>query len=108
LESPETPPRGLAWLIGRQASFELREHLRRARILDENRYKSLAMRALDSPVGDDIAPAAQLLTEVISWNQHAEIRETLVSHDVNLRAWFSSISPENAWALGDLANALHH
>lgn len=108
LDSSDSPLRGVAWLIGSHVSSDVRDHLRRTRILDGNRYMALATRALDCPADGDIASAANLLTEIVTWAERPEMKQTLLTRDAGLRAWYSAISPENAWALGDLVNAIYH
>lgn len=108
LESPETALRGLAWIVGTAISSDVRDYLRRAGVLNDARYLALARRALSSSTDADLASAANLVTELLAWTDRASMRETIKAHDFVLRTWYGAISPENAWALGDLVNGLHH
>lgn len=108
LDSRDTPLRGLAWFVGSTMSSAVRWHLRYAEVLSDDRYRDLCQRALDCAADEDLASAANLLSDLASWADPQQIREIVVAHDARLKTWYSAISPENAWALGDLANSLHH
>ena len=107
LDSDETPLRGLSWLADCGPFAGARDVLGWMRVLDANRYQALAKRALSTPASGDIAPAAQLLAETISHSRDSAVIAIVREHDDRLREWFSAIAPENAWALGDLANSLY-
>ncbi len=106
LNSPSTPLRGCAWLVGRNADTEARWILRRSGVLSDSLYNELARRALSVPADGDIAEAAQLLSEVISYSDGV-VMGTVRAHATELEQWFAAIAPENGWALGDLANSMH-
>lgn len=108
LDSRDTPLRGLAWFVGSTMSSDVRWHLRYAKVLSDDRYRDLCQRALDCGADEDLASAANLLSDLATWADRQKIREIVVAHDARLKTWYSAISPENAWALGDLANSLHH
>lgn len=107
LDSPETPLRGCTWLSGKNLYGDTRLYLRWKGVLGKNRDVQLAQRALTTPADGDVAAAAQLLSETVSYSK-GEILDTVKEHDPTLRSWYATISPENAWALGDLANSLYN
>jgi hypothetical protein len=106
LESVETPLRGLCWLSDCGAFARARDVLRWQRVLDGERYEELARRALSTRASEDVAAAAQLLAQTIGHSRLDSVIEIVRQHDGRLREWFAAIAPENAWALGDLANSL--
>jgi hypothetical protein len=107
LDSPETPLRGCTWLSGGNLHSDTRSYLRWKGVLGEQRDVRLARRALAAPADSEVAAAAQLLSETVSYSD-GEVLSTVKTHDRTLRSWYAAISPENAWALGDLANSLYH
>lgn len=106
LRSSSTPLRGCAWLVGRNLDSEARWILRYQGVLSGSLHRELAQRALTMSPADDIAEAAQLLTEVISFSDGTVI-DTIRANIAELKRWYASIAPENGWALGDLVNSLH-
>jgi hypothetical protein len=106
LDAPSTPLRGLAWLAGRGIIGDERDVLRWLGVFSSDRYKQLAVRALATSGTEDVAAAAQLLSDVITYSD-GDVMAVVRTHDLRLREWYQSISPENAWALGDLVNSLH-
>lgn len=109
LESDDTPLRGLLWLADCGAFARARDVLSRQGVLSPARYHALALCALATPASGNIAAAAQLLAHTISYGylRDSAMVELIQEHDLQLKEWFSAIAPENAWALGDLANSLH-
>lgn len=107
LDNPATPLRGLAWLAGRGIYGDERSILRWKGVLGPARDKHLALRAVATPPDGDVAAAAQLLSDTIAYSQDGDVIATVKAHDDDIRAWYEAISPQNAWALGDLANSLH-
>jgi len=105
LSSSSTPLRGCTWLVGRNLDSDARWILRREGVLSDALYNELAHRALTVPADGDIAEAAQLLSEVITYSD-GTVTETVRAHATRLRDWYEAIAPENGWALGDLANSL--
>ncbi|MBB3749856.1 hypothetical protein FHT44_002317 [Mycolicibacterium sp. BK634] len=108
LDSSDTPLRGLCWLADGGGSSRARGVLEWQRVLDVDRYKELANRALATSNSGDVAAAAQLLTLTLSQSRLESIVDIVREHDTTLREWFAAISPQNGWALGDLANSLYH
>lgn len=106
LSSSSTPLRGCTWLVGRNLDTDARWILRREGVLSDSLYDDLARRALSIEPDGDIAEAAQLLSEVISYSDGAPMATVRAQVD-RLRGWYAAIAPENGWALGDLANSLH-
>ena len=106
LNSSSTPLRGCTWLVGRNMDTDARWILRREEVLSDALYNELARRALAISADGDIAEAAQLLSEVITYSDGA-VMATVRAHADRLREWYAAIAPENGWALGDLANSLH-
>ncbi|NIL90217.1 hypothetical protein RhoFasSB10_02538 [Rhodococcus fascians] len=106
LSSSSTPLRGCAWLVGRNLSTETQWVLRHEGVLSDSLYDRLARRALATPANGDIAEAAQLLSEVITYSDGAVI-DTVRGQTNQLAEWYKAITPESGWALGDLANSLH-
>lgn len=106
LNSPSTPLRGCAWLVGRNMDTDVRWILRHEGVLSDSLYEGLALRALTAPADADITEAAQLLSEIVTYSDGV-VMDTLRAHTTQLEEWYAAIAPENAWALGDLANSLH-
>lgn len=107
LGSSSTPLRGCAWLVGRNLDTDARWILRHEGVLSDSLYNELARRALNIPPTGDIAEAAQLISEVVTYSDGV-VMDTVRAHAANLEQWYAAIAPENGWALGDLANSLHH
>lgn len=107
LDSLDTPLRGLAWLTGRDLSGDARNYLRWKGVLGPQRDEQLALRALDTPADGDVAAAARLLSDTITYSHGREVLATVKAHDDRIREWFTAIAPENAGALGDLVNSLY-
>jgi hypothetical protein len=107
LDSSETPLRGCAWLSGRNLDGPTRSYLRWKGVLGKQRDSQLAQRALTTSADGDVAAAAQLLSETVSYSE-GEVLDTVKEHDTTLYSWYAGISPENGWALGDLANSLYN
>jgi hypothetical protein len=103
LDSDATSLRGCAWLIGRNLDNDTRWILRREGVFSDSLYDRLARRALETPAHGDIAEAAQLLSEIVTYADPA-VMNTLRAHQSRLAEWYAAIAPENGWALGDLAN----
>lgn len=106
LDAPSTPLRGLAWLAGKAVIGDIRDVLRLTGVFTPDRDNQLASRALATSSTGDVAGAAQLLADVISYT-NGEVLPVVRAHDDCVREWYASIAPENAWALGDLVNSLH-
>lgn len=106
LNSPSTPLRGCAWLVGRNLDTDARWILRHEGVISDSLYDGLARRALAVPADLDITEAAQLLSEVMTYSDGAVI-DTVRAHSARIKEWYEAIAPENGWALGDLANSLH-
>lgn len=104
---PSTPLRGCTWLVGRNMDSDARWILRHEGVLSDLLYNDLARRALSVPPTGDIAEAAQLLSEVITYSDGV-VMDTVRAHTAELEQWYAAIAPENGWALGDLANSLYH
>ena len=107
LNSSSTRLRGCAWLVGRNMDTDVRWVLRHKGVFSDSLYNDLARRALSAPATDDIAEAAQLLSEVVTYSDGV-VMDTVRAHAAELEEWYAAIAPENGWALGDLANSLHH
>ncbi|RDH76551.1 hypothetical protein DVS77_21210 [Mycolicibacterium moriokaense] len=107
LDSPETPLRGLSWLSDCGAFRGARDVLRWQGVLSGERYERLVRRALSTPASGDVAAAAQLLARTISQSRLESVINTVRQQDDRLKEWFAAIAPENAWALGDVANSLY-
>lgn len=108
LGDPATSLRGLTWLTGSGVVGDTRLVLEWQGVLGADRDKDLARRALTLDSDDDLAAAATLLSNTISYSRGLEALRSVADHDGRLRAWFQQIAPENAWALGDLVNALYN
>lgn len=106
LGSPSTPLRGCTWLVGRNMDSDARWILGHKGVLSDLLYNDLARRALSVPPTGDIAEAAQLLSEVITYSDGVVIG-AVRAHTAELEQWYAAIAPENGWALGDLANSLY-
>ncbi|MGO2777897.1 P-loop NTPase [Glutamicibacter arilaitensis] len=106
LASPSAPLRGCTWLVGRNMDSDVRWILGHKGVLSDLLYNDLARRALRVPPTGDIAEAAQLLSEVITYSDGA-VMSTVRAHTAELEQWYAAIAPENGWALGDLANSLY-
>ncbi len=106
LDDASTPLRGLAWLAGRGLDGDVRGLLRWMGVFGPNRDKQLASRSLATPETGDVAAAAQLLSDTIMYAD-GDVISYVQGHNDRVREWYESISPENAWALGDLVNTLH-
>ena len=107
LDSADTPLRGLSWLIDCGPFASARDVLCWKQVLTNERYETLTKRALATPAVCDVAAAAQLLTKTIGYDRGGTVLPTVMANDDRLREWFTSIAPENAWALGDLVNSLY-
>jgi hypothetical protein len=107
LESGDTPLRGLSWLADCGSFTGARDVLSWQGVLNGSRYEALSRRALATPASGDIAAAAQLLARSISQSRDTALLDIVREQDERLKEWFSAISPENAWALGDLVNCLY-
>jgi hypothetical protein len=107
LDSTETPLRGLTWLSDGGSYIGARDVLRWQNVLSPSRYRALAARALRTPPSGDVAAAAQLLVQTVGHSRDDAVVNLIRSHDAQIKDWFSAISPENAWALGDLVNSLY-
>lgn len=108
LDSPATPRRGMSWLAGKSTAGDTRHMLEWKKVLGPDRNRMLALRALATPVDGDVAAAATLLADAISWGRDLAPLLTVPDHEARLREWLGTISPENAWALGDLVNSLYN
>lgn len=105
LDRPSTPLRGCTWLIGRGLVGESQWVLRyKTRLLDDAKWTQLAHRAITCPE-DSTAEGAQLLTETLSWCPEV-VRPIIRQQEATVAAWFEQLTPQNAWALGDLVNGL--
>jgi hypothetical protein len=107
LDSADTPLRGLSWLVDCGPFASARDVLCSKQVLSTERYETLAKRALSTSAADDVAAAAQLLAKTIGYARDSAVLQTVMANDDRLREWFTSIAPENAWALGDLVNSLY-
>jgi hypothetical protein len=107
LDSADTPLRGLSWLIDCGPFARARDVLCWKQVLNEERYEALAKRALSTPAVGDVAAAAQLVTKTIGYSRNGGVLHTVMANADRLQEWFTSIAPENAWALGDLVNSLY-
>lgn len=105
LDSPETPLRGAAWLTGSSFLGEIRWVLESEGVLTPERFSSLAERALSIEAGPALDSAAQLLYTVMTYTD-GHLLNLVRAHDVRLREWMQAVTPENGWALGNLANVL--
>ncbi|MFI1034675.1 hypothetical protein [Streptomyces sp. NPDC020951] len=105
LDSPHTPLRGAAWLIGRNHDSESRWVLNQYDVLHLPRIHALSERALATPAGPDAAMAAQLLENLLSPYED-DCLDLIRDHHGRVLEWVRGITPENGWAIGDLINAL--
>lgn len=107
LDSPNTPLRGCTWLSGQRFIEDTHWILVSKGVLAPDRYDRLAHRALLTPTDGDLAAAAQLLSEIVKYSC-SSVMDTVKAHASRLSDWYGVISPENGWALGDLANTIHN
>jgi hypothetical protein len=105
LDSPNTPLRGAAWLIGRNHSPETLWVLRRHDALTRARIRTLAERALATPAGTEAAMAAQLLEHLMASGKDDCI-DLIRERHAQIAEWVHHVTPENGWAIGTLINAL--
>lgn len=105
LDSPETPLRGAAWLTGSSFLGEVRWVLKSEGVLTPERFSSLAERALSIEAGPALDSAAQLLYTVMTYTD-GHLVNLVRTHGARLREWMQAVTPENGWALGNLANVL--
>lgn len=108
LDSEATPLRGMSWLAGTSTVGDTRLMLERKRVLGADRNRKLALRSLSTPANGDVAAAATLLTDALLSGNDLSPLLSIPGHETRLREWFGAISPENAWALGDLVNTLYN
>ncbi|MHA7295226.1 hypothetical protein [Arthrobacter sp. HLT1-21] len=106
LDMPDTSLRGLAWLAGRDMPGDARGYLESKGVLGPMRDEQLALCALATPADGDVAAAAKLLSDTIWYSRNGEVVATVKAHDNRIREWYAAITPQNAWALGNLANDL--
>ncbi|MWV51308.1 hypothetical protein GRS96_18720 [Rathayibacter sp. VKM Ac-2803] len=107
LDLPSTPLRGCTWLIGRGLIGDSKWVLQyKTRLLDDVKWGELANRAIACPK-DSTAEGAQLLTETMTWCPEV-VRPILRNREESVSAWFRQLTPQNAWALGNLINVLHN
>lgn len=105
LDTPTTPLRGIAWLLGRNHSTEAGWVLRRHGVRSADRDRALALRALATPPGPDVAMAAQLL-EQLAGPEAPAVMEAVWAHIDAVVAWVHEVTPEVGWSVGDLINVL--
>jgi hypothetical protein len=106
LDKSSTPLRGCAWLVGRGLGGEPRWVLQyKTHLLDDTLWVQLAKRAIACAV-DSTAEGAQLLTETLTWSPDV-VRPVIREYEGSIAAWFTRVSPQNAWALADLINGLY-
>ncbi|WP_225216780.1 hypothetical protein, partial [Microbacterium pullorum] len=107
LELSSTPLRGCSWLIGRNLVGESQWVLRyKTHVLNAARWAQLARKAIDSPA-DSTAEGAQLLTETLTWCPEVVLPIIREQHG-SIADWLRQLTPQNAWSLGDLINALYN
>lgn len=107
LDLEATPLRGCTWLVGRGLPDDSQRVLRyKTRILDDERWGDLAARAIACPE-DSTAEGAQLLTTTATWAPEV-VGPVIRNEHVAISTWFRQLSPQNAWALGDLVNTLYN
>lgn len=107
LDLPATPLRGCTWLVGRGLPGDSQWVLRyKTRILDDARWVQLATRAI-ACAEDSTAEGAQLLTTTITWAAEVAAPVIREQHEP-ISMWFRRLTPQNAWSLGDLVNALYN
>lgn len=104
LAQPTTSMRGVAWLIC-DHSHEVQWVMGKQRLRTEQRDRGLVQRALQTPVGADVAMAAQLITQ-LAWPEVDHVVDETWNGIETVIGWVRDISPEEGWALGDLVNAL--
>jgi hypothetical protein len=98
--------RGVAWLLGRRSfSSDAQWVLRRRGVRSPDRDRSLALEALRTPAGPDVAMAAQLL-EDLAGPDAREIVEAVWQEIDAVVAWVDAITPEVGWAVARLINLL--
>jgi hypothetical protein len=107
LESSDTPLRGCSWFVGSALSNDSRWMLIHRGVLSRERLENLAGRALSTPAGGDVASAANLVADLVGWF-HGSVLESIKANAARLSDWYQSISAENGWALGDLANNVYN
>ena len=108
LDSVETSLRGLSWLAGTSSIGGTRDILVWKQILGPARNEKLANRALSTPATGDIAAAATLLSDTLTYANSSAPLESFPESEERLQEWYGAIAPENAWALGDLVNTLRN
>ncbi|WP_188836032.1 P-loop NTPase [Flexivirga endophytica] len=105
VDSTSTSLRGLAWLLGRAHSTETRWALISCGVRTDEHDRQLALRALETPPGPEVAMASQLL-EQLDGRDAPVIGATVWEHIDVIVAWVKSVSPETGWAVGSLVNVL--
>lgn len=100
-----TSLRGIAWLLGRNNNWETGWVLRKHGVRTPERDRALANRALSTPLGPDIAMAAQLLDE-LHGPDAPEITASVWEHIDTVTEWVRHVTPQNGWAIGNLINIL--
>lgn len=105
LDAPTTSMRGIAWLLGRNHTWEAMWVLRRHGLRSDHRARALALRALATPPGPDVGMAAQLLEQLASPDAPAVV--DAIWEQINaVVAWICAITPEVGWSVGQLVNLL--
>lgn len=104
LDQPSTSMRGVAWLIA-DYDHEVQWVMRRRGIRSERRDRSLALQALETGPGPDVAMAAQLLVQ-LSWPENEHVLAEIWSRIGRVIDWVHTITPESGWAVADLVNVL--
>lgn len=108
LDSPNTSLRGLSWLAGTSTVGDTRLVLQWKKVLGGDRNRALALRALATPLDGDLAAAATLLSDALTYLEGFAPLQAVPGHEALLREWFQAMAPENAWALGNLVNTLYN
>lgn len=105
LDSSHTPLRGAAWLIGRNHTQETRSVLHQYGVLTRPRIRALTERALATPASAEASMAAQLLEHLLAPYEE-DCFDLISDHHDRILQWVHTLTPENAWAIGDLVNVL--
>jgi hypothetical protein len=105
LIAPATSMRGIAWLLGRNNTWETGWVLKKHGVRTSERDRAFAARAMSTSPGPDVAMAAQLLNE-LHGPDAPEITATVWEHIETVTEWVRHVTPQNGWAIGNLVNIL--
>lgn len=105
LDSPDTPFRGVLWLLNALSRAEVRWSLSRVGFPGTARLERLAARALDAVDPANRSTAAFLLAELLHWDMEA-ITAQLERNEDRLVGWVDEVEASSAHGLARLFNDL--